>query len=436
MITGGSAQRVHAPGRIYYGWYIVAVGFIANVASSFSLASTLSIFLKPLTADLGVSRGVFSLLRSGEGLIGAFMAPFVGSLVDRHGSRWLVTTGAFVAAAGYLLLSQVDVFWQFVLVRWTLVTVGDGLLGYMVINVMISRWFIQKRGRAMAISSMGIGFGKIVMPFFVAALLVSLGWRHSWTVFGVLTVLLVVAPALIYIRRSPEDMGLHPDGWAPVAGADGKTDGPPPRAAGDERIWTRKAGLRTRAFWLIVAVFGVSSVGVTGVNLHVFPYVTDLGYSELSAAGIMSIIAFTQLGSPLVWGLIAERVDVRWATLVKFLIQSAGLTLAITSGSLTLVYVGFFFYGVGLGGNMVLPDMMWARFFGRVSMGKIRGLGLLLIHGFAALGPPFFGFLFDWMGSYTVSFGLFAVTLVVSGFLSLLIIAPAPAENRIMNRQL
>ncbi|MCY4489786.1 MAG: MFS transporter, partial [Deltaproteobacteria bacterium] len=209
MITGGSTRRVEAPDRIYYGWYIVAVGFIANVTSSFALASTLSIFLKPLTADLGVSRGVFSLLRSGEGLISASMAPVVGTLVDRHGSRWLVTGGALVAAVGYLILSQVEVFWHFVLVRWTLVTVGDALLGYMVINVMICRWFIQKRGRAIAFSSMGIGFAKIVMPFLVASLLVSLGWRHTWALFGALTVLLV-APALIYIRRSPEDMGLHP----------------------------------------------------------------------------------------------------------------------------------------------------------------------------------------------------------------------------------
>ena len=175
MVTPVSAHHAHASGRIYYGWYIVAVGFIANVASSFALASTLSIFLKPMTLDLGVSRGVFSLLRSGEGVIGAFMAPFVGPLVDRHGSRWLVTAGAVVAAVGYFILSQVEVFWQFVLVRWTFVTVGDGLLGYMVINVMIARWFIRKRGRAIAVSSMGIGFAKIVMP---------VSWCPCWPGWG------------------------------------------------------------------------------------------------------------------------------------------------------------------------------------------------------------------------------------------------------------
>lgn len=415
--------------RIYYGWYIVAVGFIANVTSSFSLASTLAIFLKPMTRDMGVSRGVFSLLRSGEGLIGASMAPVVGSLVDRHGSRGLVTAGAVVAAVGYLLLSQVEYFWQFVLIRWTLVTVGDGLLGYMVINVMIARWFVRKRGRAIAVSSMGIGFAKIFMPFVAAYLLVWLGWRHTWGLFGVLTVAMLVAPALIYIRRSPEDMGLHPDGLDPGRGGEQEGERLQANAASESRVWSRREGLRTRAFWIIVAVFGVSSVGVTGLNLHVFAYVTDLGYSELRGAGIMAVIAFTQLGSPLAWGWIADRMDVRRTTLAKFLIQAAGLSLAITSDSLALVYVGFFFYGVGLGGNMVLPDVMWARFFGRLSMGKIRGLGLLWIHGFAAVGPPFFGFLHDWLGSYTISFALFAVTLLVSGFLSLLIVAPPRADG-------
>lgn len=429
MVTPGPAHRARTPGRFFYGWYIVAVGFIANVGSSFALASTLSIFLKPMTLDLGVSRGVFSMLRSGEGLIAAVMAPMVGSLVDRHGSRWLLTVGAMVAAVGYLLLSQVEVFWQFVAVRWTLVTVGDGLIGYMVVNVMIARWFVVKRGRAMAFASMGIGFAKVVMPFLVAPLLVWLGWRHTWGVFALFTVALVVAPALIYVRRSPEDMGLHPDGLEPGAMPEGKTRRPGAQAASETRTWSRSAGMRTQAFWLIVAVFGVSSVGVTGLNLHVFPYITDLGYPAPVAAGVMAVIASMQLSSPLAWGLIADRMDVRWTTLAKFLIQASGLVLAITSDSLLLVYVGFFFYGVGLGGNMVLPDLMWARFFGRMSMGRIRGLGLFLIHGFAAIGPPFFGFLHDWQGSYTVSFAIFAVTLVISGFLSLFIIAPVRTDT-------
>ncbi|MEK7782353.1 MAG: MFS transporter, partial [Candidatus Binatota bacterium] len=170
------------------------------------------VFLKPLTEDLGVSRGVFSLLRSGESLIGAGLAPMVGSLVDRQGGRLLMTFGALVVGAGFIVLSQVDEFWQFAIVRWSLVSVGDAFMGSMVINVTLARWFIRRRGRAFALSSMGIGFGKVGMPIFAASLLVWLGWRLTWAAFGLLTLALVVGPALTYMRRRPEDMGLHPDG--------------------------------------------------------------------------------------------------------------------------------------------------------------------------------------------------------------------------------
>lgn len=410
--------------RLFYGWYIVGVGFLANIAAAFSLASTLSVFLKSLTRELGVSRGVFSLLRSGEGLIAAAMAPLIGTLVDRFGGRWMMALGATVVGAGYLVLSRVETFWQFLLVRWTLVTIGDSFMGYMVINVVIAHWFFHRRGRAVAFSSMGVGFAKVGMPVVAASMLVWLGWRQTWIVFGVVTWVLVVGPALLLVRRSPEEMGLRPDGAldpiAPVTpdsaqiGWSAKSP-----AATSELVWTRAEAVRTRAFWLIVTVFGVSSIGVSGLNLHVFAYVSDLGHSEVIAATVMSVIASTQLASPLAWGFLAERLDVRLATMVKFVIQGLGLALAIATHNLFFLYTGFFFYGVGLGGGMVLPEILWADYFGRRSLGKVRGLGLLLTHVLAAMGPPFFGFLFDLTRSYNLSFALFVAALLLSGFLSL-----------------
>ena len=410
--------------RFFYGWYIVGVGFLANVASAFSLASTLSVFLKSLTDDLGVSRGVFSLLRSGEGLIGAGMAPVIGSLVDLYGGRWLMALGAIVVGTGFLLLSQVEAFWQFLLVRWGLVAVGDAFMGYLVVNVAIAHWFSQKRGRAVAISSMGVGFAKVGMPLFAASLLVWLGWRQTWAVFGLLTLALVVVPALLFVRRSPEDMGLCPDGASssfdlnPSLKRQERASSSEGRSVANQVVWSRKEAVRTPTFWLIVTVFGVSSIGVTGLNLHVFAYVSDIGHTEVVAATVMSVIALMQLASPLFWGLLAERIDVRNATMIKFLIQAAGLSLAIATSYVSLLYAGFFLYGIGLGGGMVLSEIMWANYFGRLSLGRVRGLGLLLTHILAAVGPPFFGFLFDITGSYVLPFSLFAVSLLISAFLS------------------
>ncbi|MFQ5682996.1 MAG: MFS transporter [Candidatus Binatia bacterium] len=408
---------------IFYGWYIVAVGFLCHIASTFPLSSTLSIFLKPVAAELGVSRGVFSLLRTGEALISAFIAPALGRLVDRHGARWLVAIGALVAGSGFLLLSQVQNFWQFVLIRWIPVGLGSIFFGYMIVNVAISNWFICKRGRAVAIANTGTGLAKIIIPLLAGWLFVVVGWRHAWSVFGILTIALVVAPALILMQRQPEDMGLHPDG-SPVpydAGTASQSDAQlsesQHQALRTDVFWTRAEALHTRTFWLLVVSFGIASFGIMGLNLHIFPYVTDLGYPTMVGAVVMSVIAFTQLGSMLLVGFLAERVDIRKTTTVMFLVQALGLTLAIIATQLVAVYAGFFIYGIGLGGTFVLRELLWAHYFGRFSLGTVRGMGLLIGQFFASTGAPFFGFLFDVTDSYRISFTLFICALLVSAFL-------------------
>ena len=412
-------------GRIFYGWWIVAVGVLTQIAGVFSLSSTLSIFLKPVTEDLGVSRGAFSLVRTGEIVVGAVMAPLVGPIVDRRGGRKLIFAGAVIAGAGYFLLSRVQEFWQFFLIRCTLVVAGDTLMGSVVVMVIIARWFVRKRGRAIAIANLGTGIAKVSMPLLAAALFVSVGWRQSWALFAIFTLLLVVGPALLFIRNSPEEMGLRPDGEPAPLPENDPAASPAVRAAVDADVaWTRREALRTRAFWLLGITFGIANIGIAGLNLHIFSFVTDLGHPALTAATVMSTVALTQLASTLLWGFVAERMDIRKAAMAQFLIQAAGIIVALTSARLDLLYAGFFVYGIGLGGSFVLREVVWANYFGRISLGTVRGIGVFLTNIFAACGAPFFGFLFDLTGSYTLSFTVFVAALLASAFLIMNVQAP------------
>ncbi|MGB7950571.1 MAG: MFS transporter, partial [Candidatus Binatia bacterium] len=428
MTSQNAAALTSNRRKFFYGWYIVGTGFLANIASSFALASTLSIFLKPLTAELGVSRGVFSLLRSGEGIIGAAIAPFVGALVDRHGARWLIPIGTAVVALGYFILGHVETFTQFVFVRLSFVTFGDAMMSSMVVNIVIAQWFLRRRGRALAISSMGVGFAKVCMPIFAASLIVGFGWRETWMVFGVVTLILGVVPALLFVRRSPEAMGFLPDGAEqggfPDAGGANRSKSVTDQIANQDLEWSRSEAMRTATFWLLVITFGIASIGVTGLNLHVYPYVTDIGHPPVVAATVMSVIASMQLFSPLAWGLLAERMDVRVAAMLRFVIQAVGLGLATMTANLFCLYAGFFLYGIGLGGNMVLPEILWANYFGRRSLGRVRGLGMLISQALAAVGPPFFGFLFDATNGYGLSFAIFGAALITSAVLSLMLRPP------------
>ena len=393
------------------------------------MSSTLSVFLKPLTEDLAVSRGLFSLLRSGEILIGAAMAPLVGPMVDRYGGRWLMAGGALAAGIGLVALSQVSAFWQFLILRWTLVTVGGVFMCHMVVSVTVSRWFVHKRGRAIAIASLGQGFSKVLIPVVSAALFVSVGWRFTWAIFGAITLIIVLIPAFIFMRRSPEDMGLQPDGIdGPVVGASvvpSKHDAKVPKdISADEVVWTWQEVMRTQTFWIICFIYGMANVGIAGLNLHVFAYVTDIGFSAIVAATVLSIIASTQLGSTLVWGVISERMEIRRSSMLMFLTQAIGLGLVLAMDQIVPLYAGFLLYGIGLGGGWVLQELIWANYFGRVSLGMVRGLGILVTHAFGAAGAPFFGFVHDLTGSYRSSFLTFVIALLLSALLSLMVRTP------------
>lgn len=428
-----SPSRAHS-GPIFYGWYIVGVAILVHIAGTLSFSSTLSIFLKPITEELGVSRGAFSLVRTAEIGVAAFIAPLLGPVLDRYGGRWILVIGVLMEGTGFLLSGLVQNFWQFLLVRCCLVIAGEALLSSLVINVTLAQWFVRKRGRAIAIANLGTGVAKLIIPFCAAWLFVLIGWRGTWAVFGIVAPLLVIAPALIFIRRRPEDLGLAPDGDPP----DGATK---PQAitatapAAQRRIlsedasWSRAEVLRLPSFWLLVVTFGIASVGIAGLNLHIFSFVTDIGYSPLVAASFMSTIALTQLGSTLVWGVVADRFDIRKVSCLQFLIQGTGLVIAILSTQIHFVYLGFFLYGTGLAGSFIIREVVWANFFGRASLGTVRGISLFFSHLFAASGAPFFGFLFDATGGYDLSFAVFAAALFTSSILILL--ARPPIKPRV-----
>ena len=248
----------------------------------------------------------------------------------------------------------------------------------------------------------------------------------TWAIFGVITLVLVVIPALIFMRRSPEEMGLsrmastrRGDQWQ-QAEATTRTARPAAERSGLDLARSDPH----QSFWMICFIYGMANVGIAGLNLHVFAYVTDIGFSTLVAATVLSIIASTQLGSTMVWGVISERMDIRHSSLIMFLVQAAGLALVLATSQVVPVYIGFFLYGIGLGGSWVLQELIWATYFGRLSLGTVRGLGILVTHAFGAAGAPFFGFVHDVTGSYGSSFVAFVVALIVSALLSVAVRAP------------
>src|SRR5688500_10141268 len=140
-------------------------------------------FVGPMTEDLGWSRTDISLGQTVSTGVMGVIGLFIGGLLDRRGGRMLMIVGAVIGGAGFILLGQVHELWQYYLVKGVILTAAMACMGPMIVNVAISNWFVRRRGRAIAISAMGLSVGAILFPSIAAWLIDNFGWRIAWAVF-------------------------------------------------------------------------------------------------------------------------------------------------------------------------------------------------------------------------------------------------------------
>lgn len=396
--------------RVFPGWYVVGASFCAHIAYGVHFNSILGIFLKSMGTEFGLSRTTFSLVQTIARVFEGLFALIIGPILDRRGARQVIVLGGIVSGVSYLLLSRATEGWHLVVVVGVFSSFGMLALSGMVTSVAVSNWFVRKRGRAIGIAAMGNSAGSIIWPILITLLILGWNWRWAWVMMGLASFVLVI-PAAIFVRRRPEDMGLRPDGQAEPAPqppssakASPSRKGSVPDSSPEEWTWTRREVLKSASFWLIVFTLGVASMGMVGINFHLFPIVTDKGVSETLAATVLSFRALTMFGVNPLWGLIAERVDVRLVAMAKCLVQAVGVLLFMVSGSLPLLYLAMFVLGVGWGGTGVVQEVIWANYYGRRSLGLVRSLGFPLSVLFSALGPIFLGVVWDITESYNIAF--------------------------------
>ncbi|MDP7240426.1 MAG: MFS transporter, partial [Dehalococcoidia bacterium] len=409
--TPGEANSRKQP--IFYGWLIVAVATVAMFASGPAQASVLSVFVDPIARELGWSRTLISGgVSVGTVLAAAAVVP-TGPLLDRYGTRIVIpAAGALLGLAAIgmsLVTTPLSFYILMALIRFT----GIGVL-MMASTVAAANWFIHKRGRATAFTIVGMAAGIGVAPPVAQFIIQVYDWRTAWTVFGIAIWLLVVLPGVIFLRRRPEDMGLYTDGVEPGVGGDGEH--PEVRK---EPEWRFREVVRTRALWLLLPAVLVSGVTAGGVTFHQVPFLLGQGMSPLSAAGVVSLYALFVAAGSLLSGVAADRVPVRFG-LVACLAAGGVAIVALLVAQPATIFLYSLLYGVSVGGRQTLEPVMWANYYGRSSLGTIRGVAWpVQIMGFAA-GPVIAGMAYDLVGDYLWVFGVFAVSSLGSALLVLL----------------
>ena len=410
----------------FYGWVIVGCAMCSSVVRQAAAVATLSIFLVPMTDEFGWSRTGISGAVSLGGVLGALVAPFIGSLFDRHGSRALLIASAVVVSGCCIALAGTQgLLWFYVAFSISRMTFSSPLeIGT---TAAVAKWFVRYRARAMSLVIMSTGVGLTIFPLVVAAAIGAAGWRAGWLTLAVVAIVFGVVPQWILLVRRPEDIGLRPDGTA--TDADPRASAARATGAG-EISFTRSQALRTPTLWLLMAytllVFPVQA----GVSLHQAPHLIERGISPTIAATIVSTFSLAGALSSLLYGYFGDRLPVRASLAVSAALMALGAVVMRGVEGPLLGYAAAVLFGAGLGGILTMIPVAWANYFGRAHFGAIRGITLPAQVGGQALGPIAAGILHDLTGSYASGLGAFAVLSLLAAGVALVTRAPLRPHRR------
>lgn len=413
---------------LFYGWRMVAVGCgIRMLGGGFHLYG-FTVFFLPITQELGLSRAATSLVFSLARAEGAIEGPLAGYLIDRLGPRPMILAGVILSGIGYMLLATIESYYGFLVVYLGVISLSFSA-GFMHSPMVLANtWFIRRRALAMTLVSSAIGIGGTLITPLLAFSVHTWGWRWGAFLSG-LGLILVGVPVALFVKRSPESLGMLPDGAAPSAAQpDYHSKAPDAKESPSqnrEADFTLKQAMRTSAFWMIVLATTTRVAVFNAITVHFIPIMVWRGVSEQRAAALLAAMALMSLPSHLLVGWIADHVS-----------KPRLMGLCMTIGSASIFFLA---YGDGEWALWVFTLLFtfmesifpvgWATvgdFFGRKSFATIRGTMSFFYLWGPALGPVVAGAVYDQYQSYSPLMSGFIALSLVSGALYFALTRPNP----------
>ena len=382
-----------------------------------------TIFFLPLSLDLGLSRAATSLAFSLARAEGALEGPLAGYCIDRFGPRPIMFAAILLSGTGYMLLSTVDNYFQFLVVYLGVICLSYGA-GFMHSPMVLANtWFIRRRAMAMTLTSASIGIGGTLFSPLLAFAVQAWGWRWAAVLTGI-SFLLIGLPLAAPVRRSPESMGLLPDGDSPEKSREPNLSHTSERPTQLSREDSRPTqAMRTRAFWLLVVATSLRVAGLGTVMVHFIPIMVWKGLSETRAALLLSTFAFLALPSHLLLGWAADYVSKPRLMALGMLIASGALLLLVQGDNEWHLWIFTVLFTVV---EAIFP-VSWATvgdLFGRRFFATIRGtMGLFYMWG-TVTAPVVAGFIYDRSQTYAPTLWGLVVLFILAALFYLLVHKP------------
>jgi len=410
---------------LYYGWRMIAVGATLRILGGGLYFYGFSVFFLPLSQDLNLSRASTSLVFSLARAQGAFEGPIAGYFMDRYGPRPLMIMALIMTSIGHMILSGVTSYVMLLVVYMGVVSLSFQA-GFMDAPMLIANtWFIRKRTMAMALISGSIGIGGFLFTPILSAAVHTYGWRQA--AFGCGIAFIVIGmPLALLVRRSPESLGLLPDGDpAPPA----RTNPGSESTVSEEVDFTLAQALRTSSFWFITSATAIRVIILSAINVHYIALMVWKGVSEQRAAFFLAAQAFASLPSHLLFGWIGDRVHKPKLMAGCMLLAMCSMFVLerVHSEWTILIFIALFSVV-----ESTFP-VNWStvgEYFGRKNFAKIRGSMSFVSTWGSVIGPVVAGAIYDRTQSYEIMIWSAAALLLVASALYGSVKKPMPAQRK------
>jgi MFS family permease len=392
------------------GWIIVAVLFVTLLLIFSSSFHTSGVFVTPLLKYFGWSRAKVSGLPAVLSLSAGLSAPLIGWLLDRVETRVVMTAGALVAAASFVIASRSNSYPP-IFAAYLVLGVGVSAATVLPASLVIANWFGARRGVAMGVTMSGTTAGGMVMTLVANHAIALGGWRVGYEVLAVPIALVVVPLVWLLVRTRPTG-----DVAVSVAAAAARLPG---LNVGE--------ALRARSFWTFSLANFCFGFYALGVNVHLI----GIGYRPSSAAFAMSLVFGCAMIGKILMGLFADRMSARITLCVDLVIGAAGMVLLLGAACIALLVSFIIVFGFTFGAPLVLLPLVMAESLGLKRFGTLGGLTTLAQTTGAALGSVIAGGIFDLTGSYTTAFQLFIVMQMLAAVAAFACLPLSVEESRL-----
>jgi sugar phosphate permease len=384
----------------HFPWVIAILASLTLMVSNGMSISGLSVFDESLLNEFGWNRGELKFRDMVTLGVTGIAAPFLGVLLDRYGVRACMIVGWVLLGGAYYLYSSINSLGDLYLVHVILgfVLILNGLNAGV---ILVSSWFVEKRGTAIGIALVGTSLGGAIFPQYGTAMIQSLGWRQAYLselIFPLVLLLLTI----FVIRSKPEDRGMLPYGGSAEDGGSHTNEG---MEYGD--------AIRSRSFWALAVIACTTFYTVLGTQAHIFLHMRDMDFSVQTATNAISLFFMCALVGKFVFGLISDAIGPKKVFYLNIAVMLAG-AVALASMNATVLWGSVVAFGLGWGGVYTVLQLSAINCFGLKAAGKILGTITVLDAIGGGLGIWLTGVMYTSQGSYQLPFMIFCGLIVVA----------------------